>query len=395
MKEECSMARFLTCIVCMALCLTACAPAALAQPLETGTPMELTAPSAVLMEAETGAVIFEKNADERRQAASVTKLMTLLLLMEKLDDGELSPDETVTVSPNAASQTGSRALIDAYASYPLKDLLKATIIASGNDSAVALAEKAAGTEENFVALMNAKAAEMNLSGTRYVNCTGLPAEGQYTCARDVAAISREIVTKHPGYLQYSSMWLDTLKHPSGRVTDLTNTNRLVRFYTDCDGLKTGSTNEAKYCLASTAERNGMRLIAVVLGVPSSQTRFDEARAMMDYGFATYSRYAAAQKGDLTGLTVPVKMGARDQVDVALGKGLTLLLRSGQKNQLSFEAELPESIAAPVKEGQEIGKVRLLLEGKTVAELPAVAAREVRLPGILEGFTSLLENWKIR
>lgn len=389
------MARFLKCIVCIALCLGVCVPGALAQPLETGTPMELTSPAALLMEAETGAVIFEKNADDRRPAASVTKLMTLLILMEKLDGGEMSPEDPVTVSPNAAGQTGSRALIDAYASYPVQDLLKATIIASGNDSAVALAEKAAGTEENFVALMNQKAAEMGLSNTRYVNCTGLPAEGQYTCARDVAMISREIVTRHPGYLTYSSVWLDTLKHPSGRVTDLTNTNRLVRFYADCDGLKTGSTNEAKYCLASTAERNGMRLIAVVLGTPASQTRFDEARAMMDYGFATYARCAVARKGDLIGVSLPVKMGARDQVDVALGKGLTMLLRSGQKNQLSFEAELPESIAAPVKEGQEIGKVRLLLEGKTVAELPAVAAREVRLPGILEGFTSLLENWKIR
>ncbi|NLD84213.1 MAG: D-alanyl-D-alanine carboxypeptidase [Clostridiales bacterium] len=389
------MARFLKCIVCIALCLGVCVPGALAQPLETGTPMELTSPAALLMEAETGAVIFEKNADDRRPAASVTKLMTLLIVMEKLDGGEMSPEDPVTVSPNAAGQTGSRALIDAYASYPVQDLLKATIIASGNDSAVALAEKAAGTEENFVALMNQKAAEMGLSNTRYVNCTGLPAEGQYTCARDVAMISREIVTRHPGYLTYSSVWLDTLKHPSGRVTDLTNTNRLVRFYADCDGLKTGSTNEAKYCLASTAERNGMRLIAVVLGTPASQTRFDEARAMMDYGFATYARCAVARKGDLIGVSLPVKMGARDQVDVALGKGLTMLLRSGQKNQLSFEAELPESIAAPVKEGQEIGKVRLLLEGKTVAELPAVAAREVRLPGILEGFTSLLENWKIR
>ena len=395
MKEECSMARFLKCIVCIALCLGVCVPGALAQPLETGTPMELTSPAALLMEAETGAVIFEKNADDRRPAASVTKLMTLLILMEKLDGGEMSPEDPVTVSPNAAGQTGSRALIDAYASYPVQDLLKATIIASGNDSAVALAEKAAGTEENFVALMNQKAAEMGLSNTHYVNCTGLPAEGQYTCARDVAMISREIVTRHPGYLTYSSVWLDTLKHPSGRVTDLTNTNRLVRFYADCDGLKTGSTNEAKYCLASTAERNGMRLIAVVLGTPASQTRFDEARAMMDYGFATYARCAVARKGDLIGVSLPVKMGARDQVDVALGKGLTMLLRSGQKNQLSFEAELPESIAAPVREGQEIGKVRLLLEGKTVAELPAVAAREVRLPGILEGFTSLLENWKIR
>jgi len=321
--------------------------------------------------------------------------MTLLILFEKMDGGEIDPNDTVTVSPNAAAQTGSRALIDAYASYPVKELVKATVIASGNDSAVALAEKAAGTEENFVALMNEKAEKMGLNDTHYVNCTGLPAQGQYTCAGDVAAIAREIVVNHPGYLQYSSVWLDTLQHPSGRVTDLTNTNRLVRFYADCDGLKTGSTNEAKYCLAATAERKGMRLIAVVLGTPQSQTRFDEARAMMDYGFATYTRETVAEKGDLTGVTVPVKMGSREKVDAAVGKGLTLLLRSGQKEKLSFETELPEYLTAPVEEGQEIGFVRLLLDGKTVARVPAVAAQGSRLPGLLEGFMRIWEGWETR
>lgn len=386
------MARFFRIVVCIALCLTVCLPAAHAQPLEEGTPMELLSPSAVLLEAETGAVIFEKNPLEHRSAASITKLMTLLILFEKMDGGEIDPDDTVTVSPNAASQTGSRALIDAYAVYPVKELVKATVIASGNDSAVALAEKAAGTEAAFVALMNERAAQMGLDNTHYVNCTGLPADGQYTCARDVAVIAREIALRHPGYLQYSATWLDTLKHPSGRVTDLTNTNRLVRFYADCDGLKTGSTNEAKYCLAATAERNGMRLIAVVLGAPKSQTRFDEARAMMDYGFATYTRETVAEKGDLTGLSVPVKMGGRDRVDAALGKGLTMLLRSGQKEKLTFEADLPESLTAPVEAGQEIGTVRLLLDGKVVARLPAVAAQASRLPGLLEGFLKIMESW---
>lgn len=388
------MARFSIFALCLVLCFAACAQAS-AQPLEEGTPMALTSPSAVLMEAETGAVIFEKNAQEHRPAASVTKLMTLLILFEKMDGGEIDPNDTVTVSPNAAAQTGSRALIDAYASYPVKELVKATVISSGNDSAVALAEKAAGTEENFVALMNEKAEQMGFEGTHYVNCTGLPADGQYTCAGDVARIAREIVTKHPGYLQYSSVWLDTLKHPSGRVTDLTNTNRLVRFYADCDGLKTGSTNEAKYCLAATAQRKGMRLIAVVLGTPQSQTRFDEARAMMDYGFATYTRETVAEKGDLTGVSVPVKMGSRDRVDAAVGKGLVMLLRSGQKEKLSFEAELPEALTAPVEEGQEIGTVRLLLDGKPVAQVPAVAAQASRLPGLLEGFLKIWEVWEPR
>ena len=389
------MARFFRMLISLlcAFALLAGLTMAKAAPLEAGTPITLTAPSALLMEAETGAVIFEKNADEQRPVASVTKLMTLLLLFERLDDHSITLEDKVEVSPNAAAQPGSQALLDAHEVYRLKDLLKATIIASGNDSAVALAEYLAGTEESFVAQMNVRAAEMGLAHTHYVNCTGLPAAGQYTCARDVGAISREII-RHPEYFTYSATWLDTLVHPSGRVTDLTNTNRLVRFYKDCDGLKTGSTNEAKYCLSATAQRNGMRLIAVVLGVPNSQARFDEARAMMDYGFATYSRTQVAQQGDLTGVSVPVRMGARDQVDVALGKGLSMLLRAGQGKQLSFETDLPDSVQAPVRTGEELGQVRVLLDGRLVAELPAVAAQEVRLPGLLEGFYRLLDHWRI-
>ena len=384
------MARFSCILICAVLILLPVS--ALAAPLEEGAPMALTAPSAILLEADTGAVIFEKNADERRPVASVTKLMTLLLALEKLDEGGMTLEDKITVSPAAAGQPGSQAFLDAYAVYPLKDILKATIIASANDGAVALAEYIAGSEDGFAALMNRRAEELGLENTHYVNCTGLPADGQYTCARDVAAISREVV-QHPMYFTYSSTWLDSLTHPSGRTTDLTNTNRLVRFYRDCDGLKTGSTSEAKYCLSATAERNGMRLIAVVLGVPNSQTRFDEARAMMDYGFANYQRVQAAKTGDLVGVQVPVKLGARDAVDVSLGSGLSLLLRNGQQNQLSFETHLPEFLTAPVEAGEPLGTVQVLLAGQPIAELPAVAAQSVRLPGLLEGFFRLLENWR--
>ena len=388
------MARFLRmcCVLCVLTLMVSASPAALAAPLEEGAPMALTAPSAILMEAEGGTVIFEKNADEHRPAASITKLMTLLIVLEKLDAGEITLEDEITVSTAAAAQPGSQAFLDAGSKYQLKDLLKSAIIASANDSAAALAEYVAGTEESFVTLMNAKAAEMGLENTQYANCTGLPADGQYTCARDVAVISRA-VTGHPTYFTYSSTWLDTLTHPSGRVTDLTNTNRLVRFYADCDGLKTGSTSEAKYCLSATAERNGMRLIAVVLGVPNSQTRFDEARAMMDYGFSAYSRVQVAREGDMTGVYVPVKMGARPQVEAALGSGLSMLLRPGEQSKLTYETVLPESVAAPVRAGQPLGTVRLLLDERVVAEIPAVAAQDVRLPGLLEGLFRLWENWR--
>ncbi len=384
--------RILTSALLVAGLLTCGTASAATQPLEQGTPVAITTPSAILVEAQTGTVIFEKNADERRPVASVTKLMTVLILFEKLQAGDITLEDPVTVSKNAASMTGSQVLLDANTTYPLATLLKGTIVASGNDAAVALAEYVAGSEENFVKLMNERAAQMGLENTLYVNCTGLPAGGQYTTARDVAAISCE-VAKHPDYFTYSSIWIDTLKHPSGRVTDLTNTNRLVRFYTNCDGFKTGSTNEAKYCMSATAERNGMRLIAVVLGTSASQTRFDEARAMMDYGFATYSRVQVAQAGDLTGHAVPVTMGAKEQVPVALGSGLSMLLKAGQQNGLSFTVELPESIAAPVQAGDVLGEVTVLLEDKAIARIPAVAAQDVRLPSMFEGFVRLLEQWR--
>ena len=354
--------------------------AAFAQPLESEAPIALTAPSYLLMEADTGTVIFEKNADEQRPVASVTKLMTILLLLERIEAGQLSLTDTVTVSKTAAAATGSTALLDAGASYPVGDLLRATVVASGNDSATALAEHMAGTEQAFVQLMNEKAASMGLQNTVYVNCTGLPAQGQHTTARDVAAIARAVCA-YPLYFENSSLWLSQIKHPSGRVTDLTNTNRLVRFYQDCDGLKTGSTNEAKYCLAATAQRNGMRLIAVVLGADTSQHRFDDARAMLDYGF------------DLTGYQLPVTRGARDTVNIAVGKGLSMLLRPGQAEKLRVELSLPESVQAPMAAGTEVGTARVLLDGAVVAELPAVLAEEIRMPGFMEGFWRIRENWR--
>lgn len=376
----------------LSLCLLLLPLQALAAPLEETPPITLTAPGAILMEADTGAVIFEKNADERRPAASLTKLMTLLLILEKMETGEMQLEDRVTVSEYAAGQTGSQAFLDAHAVYPVKDLLKSTIISSGNDSAVALAEYAAGSEEGFTARMNERAAELGLKNTHYMNCTGLPAENQYTSARDVAIISREIC-RHPVYFSFSSTWLDSLIHPSGRVTDLTNTNRLVRFYSDCDGLKTGSTSEAKYCLSATAEKKGMRLIAVVLGVPNSQTRFNEARDMMEYGFAHYARVQVAAAGDLIGVKIPVRLGAREEVEAALGGGLAMLLKNGQAEKLRFETSLPDFLSAPVAKGQEIGQVRVLLGEEIVARLPAVAAQEVRLPGLLEGFRRLFESWR--
>ena len=369
-----------------------CVGSACAAPLETGVPIELTSPSAMLVEAQTGTVIFEKGADERRQVASVTKLMTLLICLEKLEAGEISLEDPVTVSPTAAGQIGSQALLDANATYTLEQLLHATIIASANDAACALAEYMAGTEAAFAELMNQRAQELGMNDTYYVNSTGLPDSAQYTTARDVAVLACE-VCRHKLYFEHASVWMDTLTHPSGRTTDLTNTNRLVRFYDGCDGLKTGSADVSKYCLVATAQKNGLRLIAIVLGTPVSQTRFDEARAMMDYGFASYRRVTLLQTGDLLGKTVRVRLGMQEELEAAAGSGVSMLLRPGQEKQLSLEVELPQEITAPVAKGDTLGVVRVLLNGEVIARLPAVASQDVGMPGLLEGFVRLFANWR--
>ena len=365
---------------------------AAAAPLESGVPVELTSPSAMLVEAETGTVIFEKNADDKRQVASVTKLMTLLLCMEALEKGEIHLDDSVVISSEAAGQIGSQALLDAGAAYPLETLLHATIIASANDAACALAEHIAGTETAFAAQMNQRAQQLGMTNTFYVNATGLPDDRQYTTARDVAVLACE-VCRHPEYFTHASVWMDTLTHPSGRTTDLTNTNRLVRFYPGCDGLKTGSADVSKYCLAATAQKDGLRLIAIVLGTPNSQTRFNEARAMLDYGFAGYRRVTVLKKGAKLGMRVPVKLGMQDEVEAAAGSGLSMLLKPGQETQLSIEVELPDEVHAPVYEGDALGVVRVLLGGSVVAKLTAVAAQEVLMPGLLASFVRLFAHWR--
>lgn len=365
---------------------------AAAAPLEDGLPIEITSPAVILAEAETGTVIFEKNADERREVASITKLMTALLVFEALEDNDIALTDQVTVSQRAAAMEGSQALLDADTDYKLEDLLRTMIMASANDSAVALAEYLAGTEENFVQRMNERAQALGMDDTHYVNCTGYPQEGQYTTARDVMTLSCE-VSRHPAYHTYASVWVDTLVHPSGRTTDLTNTNRLVRFYEGCDGFKTGSTDAAKYCVSATAEKNGMRLIAVVLGCENSQTRFNEARNMLEYGFATYQRTTIARKGDALGEQLKVNRGSAESVDLLLGSGLSMLLRNGQASQLKMEMVIPESIDAPVDAGQVVGFVRVLLGETVVAKLNVVAASAVPLPGFIEGFFRIINAWR--
>ena len=362
-------------------------------PMKAEAPITLTSPSAILCEASTGQVIFEKNADERRPVASVNKVMTILLTLEAVDEGRVSLEDQVTVSPRAASMGGSQAFLDAGERYKLSELLKTVIVASANDSAVALAEHLAGTEESFVRLMNARAEELGLTNTHYANCTGLPAQEHYTTARDVAKLSAQL-DLHPMYYRYSTIWMDEIKHRGGRVTSLTNTNRLIRFYPGCDGYKTGSTNEARYCVSATAKKEGMRLIAVVLGTPAGQTRFDEARAMLEYGFANVQLVTPIAQGQALDMTVPVRLGGRDEVSVLSGGTCSLLERRGEKNALSLEAALVEKVNAPVYAGDVLGEIRVKRGDEVVAVVPAVAGEDVQLPGLVDALIRIRDHFML-
>ena len=362
-------------------------------PMKAEAPITLTSPSAILCEASTGQVIFEKNADERRPVASVNKVMTILLTLEALDEGRVSVQDQVTVSPRAASMGGSQAFLDAGERYKLSELLKTVIVASANDSAVALAEHLAGTEESFVRLMNTRAEELGLTNTHYANCTGLPAQEHYTTARDVAKLSAQL-DLHPIYYRYSTIWMDEIKHRGGRVTSLTNTNRLIRFYPGCDGYKTGSTNEARYCVSATAKKEGMRLIAVVLGTPAGQTRFDEARAMLEYGFANVQLVTPIAQGQALDMTVPVRLGGRNEVSVLSGGTCSLLERRGEKNALSLEAALVEKVNAPVYAGDVLGEIRVKRGDEVVAVVPAVAGEDVQLPGMVDALIRIRDHFML-
>lgn len=362
-------------------------------PMKAEASITLTSPSAILCEASTGQVIFEKNADERRPVASVNKVMTILLTLEAVDEGRVSLEDQVTVSPRAASMGGSQAFLDAGERYKLSELLKTVIVASANDSAVALAEHLAGTEESFVRLMNTRAEELGLTNTHYANCTGLPAQEHYTTARDVAKLSAQL-DLHPIYYRYSTIWMDEIKHRGGRVTSLTNTNRLIRFYPGCDGYKTGSTNEARYCVSATAKKEGMRLIAVVLGTPAGQTRFDEARAMLEYGFANVQLVTPIAQGQALDMTVPVRLGGRDEVSVLSGGTCSLLERRGEKNALSLEAALVEKVNAPVYAGDVLGEIRVKRGDEVVAVVPAVAAEDVQLPGMVDALIRIRDHFML-
>ena len=358
-------------------------------PLMEVPPIHPDCAAVLLMEADSGQIIFEMNADIPRAVASVTKVMTILLALEQLDEGRIRVDDEVTVSSSAAGMGGSQVLLDVNEQQTVGTLLKCMIVGSANDAAVALAEAMYGSESLCVEAMNRRARALGMENTHFENCTGLPAEGQHTTARDVAIMSRRMFS-HPLYFDYSAVWTEDIDHGDGRMTQLVNTNKLLRLYDGCDGGKTGSTKEAGYCVSATAKRGGMRLIAVVLGASEGKQRFAIAREMLDYGFANYRRYPVAARGTKVRGRMPVTGGERDGVALELGGDLTLLLAKGDEQRVQLTPELPESLPAPVEAGQQVGSVNVSLDGRTVARVPVIAREGVAARGL--GLRRIFSRW---
>ena len=334
--------------------------------------LTLDAPSALLMEKQTGMVLFAKDEHTPREPASVTKVMTLLLTMEAIDSGALSYDDTVTGSAHAASMGGSQIWLKEGEQMRVEDLIKAVCVVSGNDAAVALGEHLASSEEAFVARMNERAKELGMNDTHFVNCTGLPADGHVTSAYDIALMSRELIWHHPDIRRFTTIWMDSLRDGQSM---LVNTNKLIRFYPGATGLKTGSTSSAKYCISATAEKDGMELIAVVLGGSTSDKRFSDAKVLLNYGFASYSLVTVTPESPLP--AIPVTLGTQKTVQSVLSPDNALLLEKNRAGGLTQSLTLPESVEAPIEAGEPLGTLDIFSsDGTLLVSLPLLAGESV-------------------
>ena len=344
------------------------------------------AASAVLMEKETGAILFEHNSHDKLEPASVTKVMTLLLVMEAIDSGRISLDQMVTMSSHAVSMGGSQIWLKENEQMSVRDLLKAVTVVSANDGAVALGELISGSEESFVALMNQRAQELGMADTCFVNCTGLPAAGHLTSAHDIALMSRELILNHPSIREYTTIWMDTLR--DGQF-QLSNTNKLIRFYEGATGLKTGSTDAAGYCLSATAERDGMELIAVVLKADTSEKRFETAKSLLNFGFANYTLMDVYPGQALP--PVDVLLGEKAQVQPVLSRSSRILVDKAEVNGVTTDLRLCENVEAPVEAGQKLGEMVVSVNGEERERIPIVAdcaVDRLTVPGI---FLNLLRT----
>ena len=352
--------------------------------------VDISSKSGILMDYASGEILFEKNAETHLPVASMVKMMTILIALEEYDANNVTLDTMISTTENASGMGGSQVFIDPYVEYSFEDLLKSVIMASANDASVALAEYFNGNEKSFVNRMNKRAKELGMTNTNYVNSTGLPAPEQYSCAKDSAILMREIL-KHDLYHNYSSIWMDTLTHPSGRETELVNTNKLIRYFEGCDGGKTGSTNEAGCCLTASAKRNDMRLISVIIGAENSKTRFNESSLLLSYGFANFENKLLVDMNSPL-QKVKVNKGKIEEVEVYGEETFSVIVKKGDNATYETNVEIPDNIKAPLKNGEVVGKVVITKEGNVIKEVNVVVKEDVKHSSYLDNFNKIVENW---
>lgn len=387
--------RVLTAVLTLLFSVGCCLPALAAEKqYENLTDLGLTSKSALLMEEDTGTILYEQNSHEALPPASVTKVMTLLLIYEGERDGKFEWTDTVQVSEHAASMGGSQVFLEEGETQTAADMTKSIAIASANDAAVAMAEFLAGSEEAFVQKMNERAKELGMEDTNFVNACGLDTEGHVSSAYDIALISRELMENFPEIKEYTTTWQDSIVHKTRRGEEtfgLTNTNKLIQWYDGATGLKTGSTGNALYCLSGTAERDGMGLIAVVMAAPDYKVRFREVMQLLDYGFANYAIEKGREKGYVMG-EVPVEKGMTDTVEAVVAEEISVLVPKGKEAQWETKTELLPAVSAPVEAGTKVGELVYLRDGEEVGRVELTAGENVAKANVDTMLRRMLAGW---
>lgn len=351
-----------------------------------------TARALYLIDTASNTTLYEKSAEEKMPVASIVKLMTIEITLEELEAGRLSLDEVVVASEYASSMGGSQVFIEAGGEYTVGDLLKSAIVASANDASVALAERIAGSETEFVRLMNKRAQEFDMQNTNYMNSTGLPAPNQFSCAKDTATLLKK-VTSFDTYHNYSTIWMDTLKHPKGRESELVNTNKLIRYYEGCDGGKTGSTSEAGYCLAASAKRGDMRLIGVVLGAKDGKSRFGETSTLLNYGFSNFESKTFVRAGEILNDRITVKSGKVKTVPICAKENLSVVCKKRDDNaNYEVKTVVNDVALAPINAGDKVGEIMVIKDGVVLCQSDLVANQTVSKATLFDNLKDIASSW---
>lgn len=386
------MKKLLTVMLSSCIAVSACALSGFIVEDKKGGKLTVNCKSAYLIDFNSGECLYKENETARMPIASVCKVMTLTLVFDAVADGKISFDDMVTVSENAAGMGGSQVYLDKGCTYSVDQLVKSIIVCSANDSCVALSETVAGGEDEFVAQMNKKATELGCVDTVFSNCTGLPRDTQYSCAKDVAIMFSNLI-KYEDYFKYSKIWLEDFAHPDNRTTSMTNTNKLIRKYNACDGGKTGFTNEAGFCLAATAKKNSLRLISVVLGASSSDDRFNSIIKMFDYGFANYTNKIVLDKDVELNDNFAVRGGKKSSFAVKPQENSYVFTRTGATPEITYNV-IAYKVKAPVAIDQVVGKIEVYKDGVLADTVNVVAAEAVERAGFTDYFKDIAENWAI-